>query len=205
MKIIAWNVDTQYDFMRPDGKLPVPGAESIEPTLEYITGEFRSAGIQRVNTADWHLPDSQELSVNPDYKTTFPEHCMQGTEGAKYVPATAPKGAYIVDWQSGGVDLERALEARDIVLLKDKFDVFSGNRYASALVDAMKPDRAIVYGVATNVCVDFAVRGLIDRGVEVYIVKDAIMGLPGIPSPIGEWEQMGAKMIDSRELGNYLR
>ncbi len=35
--LIFWNVDTQYDFMRPDGKLYVQDAEQIEPNLEYLT------------------------------------------------------------------------------------------------------------------------------------------------------------------------
>ena len=30
-RVIFWDVDTQYDFMQPDGKLSVPGAQDIIP------------------------------------------------------------------------------------------------------------------------------------------------------------------------------
>jgi nicotinamidase-related amidase len=32
-RVIFWDVDTQYDFMRADGKLYVPDAEHIIPNL----------------------------------------------------------------------------------------------------------------------------------------------------------------------------
>jgi nicotinamidase/pyrazinamidase len=34
---IFWDVDTQVDFMLPDGKLYVPGAEQIISRLEALT------------------------------------------------------------------------------------------------------------------------------------------------------------------------
>jgi nicotinamidase/pyrazinamidase len=35
--LIFWDVDTQADFMLPQGKLYVPGAETIIPTLARLT------------------------------------------------------------------------------------------------------------------------------------------------------------------------
>ena len=35
--VIFWDVDTQHDFMDPDGKLYVQGAELIKPKLEQLT------------------------------------------------------------------------------------------------------------------------------------------------------------------------
>ena len=200
MKAIAWNVDTQYDFMSPLGKLYVKGAEQIEPNLELLTRGFRELGIQIVNSGDWHTKDSKELSSTPDFVHTFPEHCMIGTPGAEYVPATRPLNPVVVDWRQGSIDLDEILGAKEIVLYKDEFDVFSGTPYSGKVLEAINPDRVIVYGVATNVCVDFAVRGLLERGKEVYVVEDAIMGLPNIPSPVEEWKKLGAKLVKTEQI-----
>ena len=37
MSFLFWDVDTQFDFMYPDGKLYVPGAETIIPNLQCLT------------------------------------------------------------------------------------------------------------------------------------------------------------------------
>jgi nicotinamidase/pyrazinamidase len=33
---IFWDVDTQFDFMQPEGKLDVPGAEMIIPRVSQV-------------------------------------------------------------------------------------------------------------------------------------------------------------------------
>jgi len=212
MKTIFWNVDTQYDFMRDDdsfkGALPVPGAREIESKLEKLTKYARARDVQIVNTADWHTEKSRELSDKPDFKTTFPQHCMANTPGADYVPATAPIDPLVVDWNMDvmclyafpGADkmyFERVAASKEIVIRKDDFDVFKGAPYADRIVKSIRPDRAVVYGVATNVCVDYAVRGLLERGVEVYVATDAIKELHGIPlEPVlAAWKEKGAKLV----------
>ncbi|MDP1695880.1 MAG: cysteine hydrolase family protein [archaeon] len=204
MKTILWNVDTQYDFMRNDesfkGALPIAGARTIEGNLERLTRYARQNNIQVVNSADWHNENSAELSDNPDLKTTFPKHCMQDTPGAEFVPATKPEESYVLDWQKKGFDSERARNERNIVLLKDRFDVFSGTPHAEEVLRVLNPGRAIVYGVATNVCVDCAVRGLLERGVEVYVPLDAIRELPGLPLPYENWQKKRAKLVTTEDV-----
>lgn len=201
-KTIFWNVDTQRDFMRADGALYVGGAETIEPNLERLTQYAKKHGIKVINTADWHTMKSGELSEKPDFMTTFPPHCLRGTKGAEYVPATAPVLPYAVDWDGAGLDAEELYRHREIVLYKDAFDVFSGNPHSDTVVRYLNPERAVVYGVATNVCVDYAVKGLRERGVDVYVVRDAIKELPGIPvAPIYEsWKTTGVKFITTHEM-----
>jgi nicotinamidase/pyrazinamidase len=201
---IAWNVDTQYDFMRPEGKLAIDGAQDIEGNLAALTRTFRQYNTKVVNTADWHNQYSEELSDKPDFMTTFPEHCMANTPGAEYVPATRPENAYVIDWQGDKPDLEKIAANREITIYKDKFDVFAGNPYTDEIVDAIKPDTAFVYGVAENVCVDFAVMGLRERGLEVYVVEDAIKGLDALPSPKQKWLDAGVKLIKTTQIAQYI-
>ncbi|HET7040554.1 MAG TPA: hypothetical protein VFI13_00985, partial [Gemmatimonadales bacterium] len=59
---IFWDVDTQHDFMDPDGKLYVPGAEAIVPVLGQLTGYAHAHGIRVLASADDHVPGHRELS-----------------------------------------------------------------------------------------------------------------------------------------------
>jgi nicotinamidase/pyrazinamidase len=209
MKRIFWNVDTQYDFMRADGKLYVQGAETIEDNLQRLTLYAELAGEQRINTADKHKPDSEELSAEPDLVNTFPEHCMEGTRGLDYIDATVPLDAYVIDWTDTGFDREAVKEAKDIILYKDAFDIFAGNPHAEEVVKTLSPDEVIVYGVATNVCVDQAVMGLRERGIEVYVPTDAIKELPHLPleETLDKWKVSGVNLttVDDIIRGDYRR
>lgn len=210
MKTIFWNVDTQYDFMRNDksfkGALPVQDARGIEVNLETLTKFANEKNLKVVNTADWHTMDSTEFSNNPDYIATFPEHCLIGTKGARFVPATRPKNPYVIDWRAADIDTEKIEQVRNIVLYKDAFDIFTGNKYANQVVEQLNPDRAIVYGVATNVCVDYAVTGLRDRGVEVYVPLDAIKELPTLPleATLDKW-RIGKNQVKFIQTGDISR
>lgn len=200
---LFWNVDTQYDFVREDGKLPVPGAEQIENNLQTLTDYAAENDVRVVSTADWHNEDTQEIADDPDYETTFPEHCMQETAGAEYVPATKPDDPYVVDWQDDEVDLDAIQENRELVLYKDKFDVFKGSPHTDAVLDELDPEEVVVYGVATDVCVDFAVNGLLDRGYDVTVVEDATAGLAEedeLKAVTQDWEDSGARFMTTDEI-----
>ena len=95
--LIFWDVDTQYDFMRADGKLYVPDAESIVDNLKRLTEHARAAGIQIVATADDHSVADAEISDDPDFVVTFPPHCMRDTAGQRRIPETVPRHPLVVD------------------------------------------------------------------------------------------------------------
>ncbi|WEL23740.1 cysteine hydrolase family protein [Candidatus Nanohalovita haloferacivicina] len=209
---IFWNVDTQYDFMRPDGKLPVGegnGAEDIEDALAEVTEIAREKDIRVVNTADHHNQDSAEFSEDPDFQETFPPHCLADSEGAEYVPATQPENPLELDWRDEA-DWSKVMNHEgDFVLYKDAFDVFAGepeSPHAEDLVETLDPDRAVVYGVATDVCVDYAIEGLMDQGVEVYVVEDATKGIDPEASKdsIQKWSENGATIGSTDGLSDYL-
>lgn len=207
-RTIFWNVDTQYDFMKPQGKLSIPGATEIEGNLEYLTRIAVARGIKTVNTADYHTAESRELSDTPDYKNTFPPHCLMNTKGAEFIDATKPVNPYVIDWKDPTFDPAKVQKHRNIVLYKDEFDVFhpTGAPHTEKVLNELNPQRAIVYGVATNVCVDFAVRGLLKRGVDVYVPTDAIKELPGLPleAVLDSWKKEGAVLIKTEEVGKYI-
>jgi nicotinamidase/pyrazinamidase len=205
--ILFWNVDTQIDFVEPTGKLYVKGAEQLKPVLRRITEFAAFHKIRVINTCDFHLINSQELSANPDFVNSFPEHCMAGTRGAEFIPETRPELPAIVDWMTHMAilpQLANARQFRNIVIRKDAFDVFEGNPYATKIVNLMNPEKVFVYGVSTNVCVDKAVCGLLELGYKVLVFKDAIKELPLIPLPYDHWIAAGVQMIDFKEVEDFL-
>jgi len=215
MKTLFWNVDTQKDFMKTDGKLPVgegQGAMELEENLRYLTDLATQENVQVVNTGDYHNQDSEEIvfpeeNVEPDYLETFPPHCMQETEGVEFIDATDPEEALRFDWQQD-YDVATELEnyEGDVVIYKDRFNVFEGSPHTDDIVDEIDPDRVFVYGVATDVCVDQAIEGLLETGAEVYAVEDAVKGIDPEASDncMAEWIQEGVKTVYTREVAEYL-
>jgi nicotinamidase/pyrazinamidase len=105
-----------------------------------------------------------------------------------------------------GVNPSLLREKREIVIRKDEFDVFTGNNYTNQVLEALSPERVFVYGVATNVCVNFAVQGLLNKGKKVYVVEDAIKELPHLPleATINSWKSLGAKFVKTAEVADYV-
>jgi len=202
--LIFWNVDTQFDFIEPEGKLYVPGAEVLKPVWKEITKLAATKKIKVVNTADFHYPNSTELSSEPDFVTTFPEHCMANSVGAEYVAETQVDDPAIFDWDKQYLTLDEVNTKRNIVLRKDAFDVFMGNPHTEAILKILAPKKVVVYGVTTNVCVAAAVNGLATRVEKVYVIEDAIKELPNIPLPFDDWKKLGIEMIRFEELKAFV-
>ncbi len=170
MKRVLWDVDTQVDFVRADGKLAVPDAEAA---LARLVEWARAEGIPHVASADDHELTDAEISETPDYSNTYPPHCLRGTRGAERIPETAqldPVPLALTDVP------ERWLRGREFLLLKKHFDVFT-NPNTEPLLARLDPDEVVLFGVASDVCDDAAIRGLLERGRRVTFVEDAARGL----------------------------
>jgi len=207
IKTLFWNVDTQEDFIDQSGKLYVQGAEEIRPVLKQITDFAKSEGIRVVNTCDYHLINSNEISSIPDYETSFPQHCMAGSSGAEFISETKPESPILIDWDSElaiYAELDEPERFRNIVIRKDAFDVFEGNPNAEKIIQILHPDQVFVYGVSTNVCVDKAVIGLSERGIKVFVFEDAIKELPNLPLPFDTWKARGIEIISFTDIRKYL-
>lgn len=213
-KTIFWNVDTQEDFMEGNAayspKLAVPNSAIIRPTLATITKIAKENGITVVNTRDWHDQNTSEISAEPNWTTTFPEHCMQDSYGANFIIETMPPNAYEINWKDKEYHSSRVAIAQNIILNKDHFDIFQGNPHTDHVLAQLNPQKVVVYGVATNVCVNYAVLGLSERGrkqgFEVYVISNAIKELPVPVEPVyATWRNAGAKFTTSTDLEKLIR
>jgi nicotinamidase/pyrazinamidase len=171
--VILWDVDTQIDFMLPQGKLYVPGAEETAPAMKRLVEAVRAKGLVHVASADDHELTDDEISDEPDFARTYPPHCLRGTRGARKIPETEQEDPVPITLTEFP---ERYLEGREFLLLKKSFDVFT-NPNTGRLLERLDPDEIVLFGVATDVCDDAAIRGFLQRGRKVRFVEDAARGL----------------------------
>jgi nicotinamidase/pyrazinamidase len=200
---VFWDVDTQVDFMEPDGKLYVPDAAAIKETLGRLVAYARDQGIVHVASADDHELTDPEISDEPDFQNTYPPHCLRGTRGAARITETEqadPLPLSLVPYPPGlvsGVVAGR----RELLLLKKNFNVFT-NPNTDPLLDALDPDEIVVFGVATDVCDDAAIRGFLQRGRRVVFVEDAAKGLDSARTEActAFWRQGGVEFRTASEV-----
>lgn len=171
--MILWDVDTQNDFMLPEGKLYVPEAEQTAAAMKRLVEAARAAGIVHVASADDHELTDEEISDTPDFRSTYPPHCLRGTRGARKIPETEQEDPVPITFERLP---DRYLAGREFLLLKKSFDVFT-NPNTDRLLEWLDPDEIVVFGVATDVCDDAAIRGFLERGRRVSFVEDAARGL----------------------------
>ena len=192
---ILWDVDTQFDFMLPVGKLYVPGAEETVPAMKRLVDAARAAGIVHVASADDHELTDAEISTEPDFVTTYPPHCLRGTRGARKIPETDQEDPVPLALEPVP---DRYLEGREFLLLKKNFDVFT-NPHTERLLERLDPDEIVVFGVATDVCDDAAIRGFLARGLKVRFVEDAARGLDDdrVAISTASWREQGVEFTNA--------
>ena len=129
----------------------MPNAERILPAIAHLNRFAAAHGIPVVSTTDAHAENDPEFSV-------WPPHCIAGTWGQHKAQATLVGGA------------------SQIIVEKQTVDVFLAPNLVR-VVERLDADRYVVYGVVTEICVLYAVRGLLKTGKPVTLVTDAVAAL----------------------------
>src|SRR5260370_38098863 len=89
--------------MQADGKLYVPDAERLIGNLARLTDYAHAHGIRIVASADDHVMGHAEISDTPDWKATFPPHCLRDTPGQRKIPETALRDPLVIEPARGEV------------------------------------------------------------------------------------------------------
>ncbi len=205
-RLVFWDVDTLYDFMRADGKLYVPGSEEIIPTLQTLTDFAHAQRIPIVASADNHEPDDAEISDSPDWTVTFPPHCMRGTPGQLKIAETALRDPLVIEPERQDPDAlaHRILAHRgDFLLHKRTLDVFS-NANVPTLLRALEPEAIVVYGVATDFCDKYTIEGLLRHWprAELFLVSDAIRAIYPDEAKLllASWRERGVHFVTAGDV-----
>lgn len=204
--LLFWDVDTQVDFMLPEGKLYVPGSVEIIPALERLTTHAHDRGIRIIASSDDHVPGHRELSATPDWVDTFPEHCMRGTPGQLKIPETTLRHPLVIDPSPRDpAELTETVAAHDgdILFLKHWFDVFT-NPNVLPVVDALAPSHIVLYGVALDVCDRYALDGLLTHrpDIALSLVTDATRAIDASRAEglLSDWQSRGVTLTTTDEV-----
>jgi nicotinamidase/pyrazinamidase len=207
--ILFWDVDTQFDFMRPEGGLYVPGAEVIIEKVSEVRNFALENGFSIVASTDWHTKDDEEISDNPDNKQTFPPHCMANEPGSERVGDLGELEIQYIPNDKLDADVLRKLSDKEqfhIVIRKQATDVFS-NPNTAELVKLIEPKTVVVFGVALDVCVDLTLRGLNKfKNIKLCLLEDAVKGLEIKPANelYNEYRKMGIEITELSDLRSQL-
>jgi nicotinamidase/pyrazinamidase len=181
-------VDVQNDFCE-GGSLAVSGGAAVAKKIsEYL----KSSNYDLVVASrDWHDSDNNnsghfaDLDAEPDYKTSWPIHCVANSEGANYHPnldvdliqahVFKGQGAHGYSAFEGvtaeGGTLEELLKLKGIKQL-DVVGIATDHCVLASALDAKKLGLAVrvisslTAGVSTE-STERAIDSLIDSGVEV--------------------------------------
>ena len=196
-------IDMQYDFM-PMGALPVKEGDQIIDDINLIAEIFKNNNGIVVLTQDWHPKNHKsfassysgrepgdELRSEGIGPILWPDHCVQGTQGAKFhgklktdlAKAIIRKGYNIdVDSYSGFIENDKKSETGLAGLLK-----------------SLNIKRIFICGLALDYCCYFTAMDGIDFGFEVYFLVNLTKGIdlpPGsISSSLENMKNKGIKFV----------
>jgi nicotinamidase/pyrazinamidase len=188
--LVFLDIDTQRDFMDENGALYVTRSSEIVANLALLTQFATRNAIPILATACSHRSDDPEL-------THFRPHCMAGTDGQRRIAATARSDSLVLPV---GGRLRGDLPPH-LTLEKNEYDLFSRTDSGELIAryNANNPI-FVVYGVATDYCVQKAVEGLLRRHCRAAIVVDAIRPIePAVePAILTDFARRGALLTVTR-------
>ncbi len=116
-------VDMQNDFM-PGGALPVEEGDTFIDQVNHLMQQFEHQNLPVVFTQDWHTADHKSFASAHSGKGPFeaheepgigpvlwPNHCVQGTEGAAFHPDLDPRYAETIIRKGYRSWIDRAIRA----------------------------------------------------------------------------------------------
>jgi len=158
--------DIQIDFL-PGGALPVEGGDQIIPVVNGYIGHFQSAKTHIIASRDWHPANHSSFK---NQGGLWPEHCVQGTEGAKFSPnMKLPKHTIVIS--KATEPTHEAYSAFD----KTNLDVE---------LQRLGIKRLFVAGLATDYCVVNTVIDARNLGFETVVLMDATLGINVKPGDV---------------------
>lgn len=213
-RVALLEVDVQKDFC-PGGSLPVEDGDQVtwalnrawmniyihtgrlvrllpEEFWDYDRPHNRSSLL--VATRDWHPPVTKHFGSPPDYQSSWPVHCVQGTPGAEFHPRLELFNAVVVSkGTQPDVDEYSGFDGKSA----------SGRRLNELIGDPIAQRTAVVVGgLATDHCVRATVLDSLNYGYETFVLKDAIRGVNPDRSEeaIEEMKAAGARFIYACQL-----
>ncbi|HEY0026466.1 MAG TPA: bifunctional nicotinamidase/pyrazinamidase [Allosphingosinicella sp.] len=191
-------IDPQNDFC-PGGALAVAGGDEIMAPIGALAARFETVVI----TQDWHTSDHQSFAsahgrepfsaIDLPYgsQVLWPDHCVQGTEGADF---------HADLYGSGAVTRAKLILRKGYNPAVDSYSAFYENDKVTATglggwLRDKGVGRVFFVGLAYDFCVAWSALDAVKReGIEAVVVKDltraiAMPGEGGAPDTVAAAEQ----------------
>ena len=177
--------DVQNDFVT--GTLAVPGGNAIVAPLNRAIESFQARGLPVVAIRDWHPQGHCSFAATGG---PWPEHCVQGSAGAEFVPGLRFRPGVLV--VSKGTDPDA-----------EAYSGFKGTTLADQL-RARNVRRLFIGGLATDYCIVNTVQDAIDAGFAAVVLSDGIRAVdvhPGDGAKAeGAMRRAGARFAQTGEI-----
>jgi nicotinamidase/pyrazinamidase len=184
-------VDVQNDFCE-GGSLAVAGGADVAGAISEYVDAHHSEFDHIVATQDWHIDPGAHFSETPDFKDSWPPHCVAGTSGAElhpdldteYIQAYFQKGQFTAAYSG----FEGLLAPEDAVPTGDRqpgslpadADAFAPADDAIGLDDWLQShdvEDVVVVGIATDYCVMATALDAVQAGYSVTVLRSLTAGI----------------------------
>lgn len=193
-------IDVQNDFI-PGGPLAVPGGDEIVPLINRLGRSFN----QVVLAQDWHPaghasfasshPGKQPFDTTQlpyGEQTLWPDHCIQGSQGAALHPALDLPHAQLIIRKGCNPDI-------------DSYSAFmeADRQTPTGLAGYLKErgiDTVYVVGLALDFCVMFTALDARIAGFNAIVVLDACRGIDiegSMETALRRMQTAGVELIQS--------
>jgi len=170
-------IDVQNDFC-PGGKLAVADGDAIVPEVNRLIASFEHV----IMTQDWHPAGHSSFASSHPGKAPFetiampygaqtlwPDHCIQGSEGARFHPA--------LDWNKAEIVIRKGFRSAI-----DSYSAFFENDHVTSTgLAGYLRDRGIsevtLCGLATDFCVAFSAIDAAKAGLKTNVILSACRGI----------------------------
>jgi nicotinamidase/pyrazinamidase len=195
-------IDVQNDFM-PNGSLPVLNGDEIVPIINNIQHKFDLI----IATQDWHPKNHISFASNHERKSNFdiieiqgkpqtlwPDHCVQGTEGAKFHPKLNTKNFEAIFRKGTDINI-------------DSYSAFydNGHLKSTGLASYLKEkgtEELFLCGLASDICVYFSINDAFKEGFSCTFIEDAskALDIEGFEKLKKEMFAMGIQIVTSESM-----
>ncbi|HEY8753974.1 MAG TPA: isochorismatase family protein [Arthrobacter sp.] len=186
-------VDVQNDFCE-GGSLAVAGGAGVAGAISEYVDSHHNEFDHIVATQDWHIDPGTHFSETPDFKDSWPRHCVAGTRGAElhpeldteYIQAYFQKGQFSAAYSG----FEGLLAPEDAVPTGERqpgalpgslsADAYAPAEDAIGLDDWLQShdvEDVVVVGIATDYCVRATSLDAVQAGYSVTVIRSLTAGI----------------------------
>ncbi|WP_305094641.1 isochorismatase family protein [Prescottella sp. R16] len=181
-------VDVQNDFCE-GGSLAVAGGAAVaEAISEYLASPYRPKYAAIVATADRHVAPGPHFSDSPDFRRSWPPHCVVGTPGTEFHPA---------------LDLSEVREVFGKGAYSAAYSGFEGVSDDGDTLSEWLQDHGIdavdIVGIATDHCVRATAMDAVREGFDTRVLLDytAAVSPDTAHTALGAMQDLGITLVGS--------